>query len=205
MEPKWIEWSKRLASISQNGLEYSKEAFDIERYTAVREIATEILGEHTGTDVTQIRDLFARERGHATPKVDVRGVVFQKDRLLLVRELDDGMWTVPGGWADVNESASEAVVREVYEESGYHTDAVKLLALYDRARHKHPPYPFSVYMIFFLCELTGGSPQKSVETDMVAFFGRNELPDLSRYRVTPAQLDRLFQLRECPQSPTVFD
>ncbi len=77
--------------------------------------------------------------GYATPKVDVRGSVFRDDQILLVKERADGLWTLPGGWADVNESPREAVVREIMEESGYHTRANKLLAVWDRAKHQHTP------------------------------------------------------------------
>ena len=79
-------------------------------------------------------DLFACDAGYATPKVDVRGVVFQDGKILLVQERSDGMWTLPGGWADVGDSPADAVVREIREESGYETRATKLLALLDRNR-----------------------------------------------------------------------
>ena len=156
-------------------------------------------------EVSYVADLLAGQTGHTTPKVDVRGVAFRDDKILLVRERDDGLWSLPGGWAEVHESPSDAVVREVQEESGYLSEAVKLLALFDRDRHEHPPYPFAVYMLFFLCKLIGELPMNSAETDEVGFFGRNELPDLSATRVTAAQLERLFQLYESPESPTVFD
>jgi len=118
MDPKWLEWAKRLQAIGQNGLACATDSFDIERYESVREIAAEIVAIHSDVDLNYVRDVFPSEGGHATPKVDVRGAVFRADTILLVRERQDGLWTLPGGWADVNESPSEAVVREVYEESG---------------------------------------------------------------------------------------
>jgi ADP-ribose pyrophosphatase YjhB (NUDIX family) len=71
--------------------------------------------------------------------VDVRGAVFRNDgSILLVREIADaGRWTLPGGWADVNESPSECVIREVREESGFEVAIRKLAAVYDRDRHGH--------------------------------------------------------------------
>ena len=134
--------SQKIQAIGQNGLAYSKDPFDIERFEELRELALEILQNYTDSDLPRIRDLFAGEHGHATPKVDVRGVVFNEDAILLVRERADGKWTLPGGWVDVNESPSESVVREVFEESGYQTKALKLLACYDRNRHPHPPHPY---------------------------------------------------------------
>ncbi len=205
MDPKWLKWAKKLQAIAQNGLTYTQNPFDIERYESVRDIATEIMVAHSDVELNYVRDLFASEVGYATPKVDVRGAVFRGDTILLVKEKEDGLWTLPGGWADVNESPSEAVVREVYEESGYRTRAVKLLALYDRSRHAHTPHPFYIYKLFFQCELIGGSPSRSLETDDVAFFPEDELPELSISRVTPAQVARLFEHYRHPDWLTDFD
>jgi ADP-ribose pyrophosphatase YjhB (NUDIX family) len=137
--------------------------------------------------------------------VDVRGVVFRGDAVLLVKERADGRWSVPGGWADVYDSPSEATVREVYEESGYRTRAVKLLALYDRVRQGHPPHPFHTYKVFFQCEVLGGSPEESVETAGAEFFSEDNLPELSTGRVTTAQIRRFFEHYRRPEMPTDFD
>jgi len=205
MDPTWLEWAQQLQAIAQNGLTYVKDPYDAERYEAIRELAAEIVATHSNLELDHIHDLFAGEIGHATPKVDVRGAVFRANTILLVRERSDGLWTLPGGWADINESPGEAVVREVYEESGYHTRAVKLLALYDRNRHGHKPFPFHVYKLFFQCELVGGGPSTSIETDGVAFFAEDELPDLSLLRVTLPQIARLFEHYRHPEWPTDFD
>ena len=205
-DPQWLQWSKRLMAIAQNGLTFAENPFDRERYEAVRAIAAEILSDHTGSDPSQIVDLFSREVGYATPKVDVRGVVFRDDTILLVKERADGLWTLPGGWADVNESPSEAVVREVFEESGYRTRATKLLAVLDRSKHPHvPSLPFHIYKLFILCELLGGEAVTSHETEAVAFFREHELPDFSLPRTTPEQVARLFEHRRCPEFPPDFD
>ena len=205
MEPNWLTWARKLQAIGQNGLAYSKDPFDIERFEELRELALEILQNYTDSDLPRIRDLFAGEHGHATPKVDVRGVVFNEDAILLVRERSEGKWTLPGGWVDVNESPSESVAREVFEESGYQTKALKLLACYDRNRHPHPPHPYHVYKIFFHCEILGGSPCTSSETDGVDFFNQDAIPELSTGRVTSAQIDRFFEFLRSPDLPTDFD
>jgi len=202
---KWLEWVQRLQAIAQTGLTYARDPFDVERYQAVREIAAEMASAHSDADLLHVRDLFAGEVGHATPKVDVRAVVFRDDSILLVRERTEGRWTLPGGWADIGESAGEAAVREAYEESGYRTRAVKLLAAYDRNKHPHPPYPFHAYKLFFQCELVSGTPTHSIETDGVGFFCENELPELSITRVTPAQIARFFEHLRHPDWPTDFD
>ena len=206
MDPKWLKWAKDLQAISQIGLTFTTNHFEIERYEAVREIAAEIIALHSDLELNYIRGLFASELGYATPKVDVRGVLFRDDSILLVQEREDSCWTLPGGWADVNESPNEAVVREVHEESGYHTQAVKLLAIYDRSKHPHtPPFPYHVYKLFFQCEIIGGDKSRSRETSDVAFFQEDRLPALSLSRVTPAQIARLFEHYRHPDLPTDFD
>ena len=204
-DPQWLEWAKKLQAIAQDGIAYSSNPFDIERFHAIREIAVEILSANTGLDLEQARGLFAYEKGYATPKVDVRGVVFKGDAVLLVKERRDMLWTLPGGWADVGDSAREAVEREVREESGFEARAVKLLAVYDRTKHPHPPHPQPLYKLFFLCELLGGEPRESIETAGAGFFQQGELPELSLGRVLPEQIARFFEHRLHPEWPTAFD
>jgi ADP-ribose pyrophosphatase YjhB (NUDIX family) len=203
---QWLTWARRLQAIAQTGLAYPKDPFDVERFHQVSEVAAEMMAVHAGADVGDVRELFAMQAGHATPKVDVRGVVFRDDGILLVRELaDGGRWTLPGGWADPGESPSDATVREVWEETGYQTRAVKLLALLDRNKHPHPSSAFDTYKLFFLCELVGGAAADSVETAGAAFFREDELPELSLARVLPEQLQRFFAHHRHPEWPTDFD
>ena len=195
-----------MQAIAQNGLAFARDPYDVERYIAIREIAAEMLAAGSEFDLPVIRDLLSLDSGYATPKVDVRGVVFREDKLLLVREKSDGQWTLPGGWADVGESPAENVVREVYEESGFHTVATRILAVFDRSKHPHEPlFPFHVYKLFILCRLTGGTAKPGPETDGVDFFGEMELPGLSSTRVTSSQVQRLFEHHRHPQLPTDFD
>lgn len=202
---QWLAWARELQAIAQTGLTYCKEPFDIERYEAVREIAAQILAANSQVEMQYVRDLFAAEKGHATPKVGVRSVVFQNDKILLVRERQEGLWTLPGGWVDINESASEATVRETLEETGFQTRVVKLLALYDRNKHDHPPHPSHAYNIFILCELMGGKPTYSYEIDGIDFFTEDDLPPLSTMRVNQAQIKRMFEHYRHPAWPTDFD
>jgi ADP-ribose pyrophosphatase YjhB (NUDIX family) len=205
--PDWLRWARRVQALAQNGLTFSRDPFDTERYTALREVAVEIMAAHAALPVEAVRDLFAAGSGYATPQVDVRGAVFRDDgALLLVRERSDGGWTVPGGWVDVGESPSEAVAKEVREESGYIVRATKLLAVLDKDRHGHPPSAHQVYKLFLRCEILGGSAAApGVETDAIDFFGPRHIPPLSRTRVTPEQIARLFEHYEHPEWPTDFD
>ena len=202
---KWIDWAQRLQSIAQNGLTYSDNPFEIERCHIIRKIAAEMLAENTSVAAKDFLDLFMDEAGYATPKLDIRGVVFEENKILLVRELSDGGWTLPGGWVDINESPSQAVEREVWEETGYEVHANKLLALYDRHKHGHPEYIFHLYKLYFRCEIIAGEPKDSHETEGAAFFAENEVPPLSIGRTTPEVLQRMFYHMRNADAPTEFD
>ena len=200
-----LEWARKVQAIAQTGLAFTRDPFDRERYLALSELVTHMLAAQLQIPPATARAFWEGERGYATPKVDVRGGVFEADRVLLVRERTDGRWTLPGGWVDVNDSPSEAVAREIREESGYHARAVKLAALVDKNRHPHPPHVHHIYKLFFLCELTGGSASAGTETDAVEFFPVRALPELSTGRVLASQIARLYEHQLDRSLPTDFD
>ncbi len=205
-DPQWLSWVRQLQAIAQTGLTYANDVYDIERYQTLRRLSAEMAAAGAGLpDSARILDLFSGDTGYATPKVDVRAAVFQAGRILLVQEHEDGLWTLPGGWADVGDAPSQAAVREVKEESGYDVVATKLAAVYDRNLHGHPPIPFHAYKLYFLCDLVGGQPTTSHETDAVEFFLEGKIPPLSLTRVTPALIAHLFEHHRHPEWPTSFD
>ncbi len=199
-----VEWAKRIAALAKTGLHYAANHYDEERYQQLLGIAADMLAEAGAGDEARVKLLLEADDGYITPKVDVRGAVFRDGKVLLVREAVDGRWTLPGGWADVGDAPSEAVEREIREESGYEARAVKLLALEDRKR-RHPPSLNEVYKAAFLCELTGGRAKTSAETTAVAWFDERELPPLSQGRVTAGQIKRWFKHWRNPDLPTEFD
>jgi ADP-ribose pyrophosphatase YjhB (NUDIX family) len=202
--PRLLHWARRLQAIAQTGVAYGEpHEYDKERYEQVRRIAAEMLA--SNGDVGALDERLALETGHATPKLDVRGVVFRGDEILLVRE--QGRWSLPGGWADVGESPSEAAVRETREESGYATRAVKLLALQDRDRQGYPPHPWHVWKAVFLCELIEGRRDElQSETDVAQFFARDAIPAELRFGATThALIERAFEHKAHPEWPADFD
>jgi len=205
-DPIWLTMARELQAISQAGLTFSSDTFDRQRYERIRELAATMMAEGSGTTADTVLDLFRQEVGYLTPKVDVRGAAFREGRILMVREAGDGRWTLPGGWADVNQSAAECIVREIAEESGYASRVVKLAAVWDYSRQGHRPrHPASIYKIFFICELTGGDARTSIETTEVAFFARQALPELSGGRITHTQIQKMFEHAAQPGLPTDFD
>ncbi len=205
-DSQWLMWAQQLQAIAQTGLTYAGDYYDIERYTSVRRIAAEMMTAGFGLkDGAPMLDLFNREIGHPTPKVDVRAAAFRDNCVLLVRECADGGWTLSGGWADVGDAPSHAAIREVKEESGFDVVATKLAAVYDRNRHGHPPIPYHAYKLFFLCDIVGGQRACTHETDAVDFFREDQLPPLSLARVTATQISHLFDHHRHPEWPTSFD
>lgn len=207
-DPDWLIWAREIQAIAQIGLGFTQDPYDAERYAALRQLAARIMAEHTGVELGRIEGLFNEETGYATPKLGVRGAVFDASgRILMVRETIDGdRWTLPGGWADVNQTPAMSVEREVFEESGYRVKALKLAAVWDRARQLQPALAFSVVRMFFICTLQGGAPATSLETSGVGWFHRQDVPaDLSLRRTTPHHVDRMFAHRKDPGLPTEFD
>ena len=196
---------KRIQAVSQAGIAFSKDVYDIERFEELREISLEIMAEHTDVEMGKLTQLFANETGYQTPKVDVRGVVFKDNRILMVRENYDQHWSLPGGFCDIGFSPSENIVKEIKEESGFDVVPTRIIALLDSNKHPHPPQPYHYYKIFILCELVGGAANIGIETNDIDFFQVDQLPALSANRNTESQIELMFQFLEDPHKETILD
>ncbi|MGE4286557.1 MAG: NUDIX hydrolase N-terminal domain-containing protein [Phycisphaerae bacterium] len=197
---------RKLKTISQAGRTFAKDDYELKRHLDIEEICADILADCTGCDAKEALHILQQDTGYPTPKVDCRGVIIRDDKVLLVKEIEDGRWTLPGGWCDNGMTPSENVEREIWEESGYEAKAQRLLAVYDRDKQGHfPPYPFNIYKLFFLCEITGGSPKPSNETSEIAWFGEDEIPELSKARTTEQQLRQFFEMVREDDRTAYFD
>lgn len=208
MEKKfdWFYIASRLKAISQAGKFYAKDGYELQRHEEVESLAAEILARHTDLEADEVLAMLQEDCGHPTPKVDCRGVVFRDGKILLVKEIADGGWTLPGGWCDIGMTASENVAREVWEESGFEVKVERLLAIYDRDRQGHtPPYPFNIYKMFFLCEITGGEAKISNETSDVRFFDEGDIPELSKGRTLEHQIELFYKMYRDPGIQVDFD
>jgi ADP-ribose pyrophosphatase YjhB (NUDIX family) len=200
-----LDLSRRLLALSQTGLHFTAEEYDRERYREIGDIATRLLELQSDIAAEAVRLAWFVEDGYATPKVDVRGAIFRDNRVLLVRERVDDKWTVPGGWADVNDTPSSAILKEIEQESGFTARVLKLAAIYDRNKRNNPPYLFHSWKLFFVCEITGGEARTSYETTAVEFFPLDALPELSTGRSNAEQIRRMHQHYLDPNLPTEFD
>jgi ADP-ribose pyrophosphatase YjhB (NUDIX family) len=201
--------AKRLQSIAQAGIFYSKDKpFDRERYEEISELSVQILSNLTNEPIEKISNLFTQERdGYQTPKVDIRAVVFNElGEILMVKEKVDGCWSLPGGWADVGYTPAEVAVKEVQEETGLNIKPVRVLGIFDKRNHQHPPEGWYVYKIFILCEKIGGKLAKdTTETSDIQYFSFPNLPPLSEPRNVSSQIRLMFEYRDDPDKEVYFD
>ncbi len=204
-EQNWLEVARRIQAIAQNGLTYAEGMYDLERYQELRQISVDILSKISDEPVKKIQDLFATDEGYQTPKVDIRGVVIENDKILMIKEEQDGKWSLPGGWADINYSPAEIAAKEIYEEAGITVETKRLLAVCDKLKHPHPPDPYHAYKLFFSCKRIAGNITTGMETLDVGFFSKDELPELSEGRVTHSQIELIFSLYYDTNAPTYFD
>lgn len=194
-----------LQAIAQIGLTYSKDAFDSERFNRIGELATEMATFSSSKNYDEVKEIFSSDTGYKTPKVEVRGAAFKQDKILLVKETSDGLWALPGGACDVNYSASENIIKEIFEESGFICKADKLISIRNKNRlGKSVLWPH-VYKIMFLCSITGGERRLSYETSDIDFFSIDNLPPLSLGRVNHNDIELAFKHYKDAKVPTVFD
>lgn len=202
---KWLDWARRIQAISQTGLEFAHNEYDIERNKKLEKIAAEIISEHSNLGETEILQIFLNQKGYATPKVDVRTAIVKDEKLLLVKEVSDGKWAMPGGWADVGDIPSQAAIREAKEESGFDVEIIKVLGVYDANRKSGGLELFHAVKIVYLCKIIDGEATPSFETPEVKFFSINELPQLSENRTNIKHIDHIIAHLKDPNRPTDFD
>ncbi len=197
---------KRIKAIAETGLVYTKDGYDRERYEELQQISLKLMSGVGNTSLGELQDFFVPQQDYPTPKVDVRAFVLnEKEEVLMAKESIDGKWTIPGGWADIGSTPSEIAVKEVAEETGLKVKVVKLLAIYDKQVHPHPPEPYYIYKLMFLCRIVGGELKAGFDMLDAGFFTLNNLPELSEERILESQLNHLYRLTKSSASDVYFD
>lgn len=203
--PQWLKWAREIQAISQIGLTFAHNEYDVERNTRLAELAAEIIDNYSNYDKENLLNDFKEQPGYATPKIDVRGAIVRDGKILLVKEVMDGKWCMPGGWVDVGEAPAAAVAREVVEESGFIVKPVKAVAVYDANRSGRPLSLYHAFKIIFQCDIVSGEARPSFETEAVDFFDFDDLPELSQNRTNTAHLAEVRKHLKEPTRPTAFD
>nr|WP_240540932.1 NUDIX hydrolase [Bifidobacterium vespertilionis] len=199
-----LDWAIELQSLAQAGLAYCTSPYDQERYERIRSIAAQMLAVRSDLPLTKVKDLFCNEIGYQTPKLDTRAAIFEDDRILLVRE-NDGTWSLPGGWVDVNQSVRENTIKEAKEESGLDVTADRVIAIQDRAKHNLPPYAYGICKIFVLCTRIGGHFEANIETTEARYFAEDDLPALAEAKNNAEQIAMCFAAHRDPDWITLFE
>lgn len=202
--PRWMDWAREIYSLSQAGITYSKNEFDIASFKRLQAISAEIIASQSSLMLESVLNSFSMQSGYATPKVDVRAAVIREGKILLVKESADGCWAMPGGWGDIGDTPAEMVAREAWEESGYTVRVDKLIGVYD-ANRVDPLEFYHAYKLVFLCSITAGEATTSIETLAVDFFAPDNLPPLSEVRTNQKILDEVFAHAADPLRPAYFE
>lgn len=202
---KWLGWARRIQAISQTGLEFAQNEYDIERNKKLEKIAAEIIAEHSQLNISELIEIFSDQKGYATPKVDVRTAILKDEKILLVKEISDGKWAMPGGWADVGDIPSEAAIREAKEESGFDVEILKVVGVYDANRNSGTLELFHAVKIVYLCKIINGEATPSFETPEVSFFDLNNLPPLSENRTNLRHIEHIKTHLKDASHFTFFD
>lgn len=201
----WIDWAIELQSLAQAGLTYGKDVYDKERYERIREISAEMMANISDQPLDKVKGLFRNEVGYQTPKLDTRAAIFQDNKILLVHE-NNGTWSLPGGWCDVNVSVAENAVKEVKEEAGLDVVADKIIAVQDWRKHNVTNYAYGVCKIFVACSVIGGAFVENIETTEYCYFSEDELPSLATEKNSVEQIKMCFKAHHAGnQWHTLFD
>jgi ADP-ribose pyrophosphatase YjhB (NUDIX family) len=203
---KILNLAKQAKAISETGLTYQQNEYDRERYEQVKAISLNIISILSGVSIDVLKSFYLPIHDYPTPKVDVRGFVLNKSgSILMVKEIIDGKWSLPGGWADVGLSPSEVVEKEILEETGLKVKVDKLCAVFDKKCHPHPPQPFYVYKIVFLCSVVVGSVNPDFDIEDVGWFSTNNLPELPTDRILRSQIEKLYDMVISKERTAIFD
>lgn len=199
-----LDWAVELQSLAQAGLFYSKDVYDIQRFQRIREISAEMVSRVSGLPLEKVTGLFCNETGYQTPKLDSRAAIFRDGKVLLVRE-NTGLWSLPGGWVDVDQSVKENTIKEAKEEAGLDVTVDRVIAVQDREKHNKPRYIYRVCKIFLLCTAVGGSFTPNIETTESGWFSLEELPPLSEDKCTAEQIRMCFEASQAEHWETQID
>lgn len=201
----WLKWAIEIQALAQNGLTYTKDVYDKERFERLRKISAEMLAEKTDIPVDKVKDLFCNEKGYQTPKLDTRAAIFKDGKILLVHE-NNGTWALPGGWVDVLESVGSNTIKEVKEETGLDVRNQKIIAIQDRNQHNTPSYAYGICKVFVLCELLGGEFKENTETTEIKYFSLDEIPqNLANEKTSMEQIEMCFRALNDSNWQTKFD
>ena len=204
-----LSWAEALSGIARTGLGFTESLYEKERYEEVLKVASQIRSAvDAEIDVDAVADEWMRMvgqgvAGYVTPKAAVGAVVGnENDEILLVQRADSGVWLYPTGWCDIGYSPVEVAIKEVYEETGIHSEPVSLISIVDGMRQGFTRIP--LYSMVFHCRAIGGELRRHpLETNDVGWFTRDSLPE--PLAGLESWVDTAFDAIEAKTKPVKFD
>ena len=145
-----------------------------------------------------VRDLRAHLGTRRLLMPSVAGIVRDpENRVLLVRQQESGVWSTPGGVIEMEDSPADAVVREVWEETGLVVRPNRIIGVYGGPNFVvvYPNGDETQYIaIIFECSIESGTLRADGDETIAAQFWTKD--DTSRLRLAPwlvRVLPRLFE------------
>ncbi len=116
---------------------------------------------------------------YKNPKLTADGAVLKEDKILLIKRKNNpfkGKWALPGGFVEYGEKVEDAVIREIYEETGLKTSINKIFGVYSDPNRDPRGH---IVTIVYLLDIMGGELKSNDDASDAKFFNVKELPDLS--------------------------
>lgn len=200
---KWLEWAVEIQALAQAGLYYSSIDYDIERFERLREIANEMLEYKSEISKDKIKEIFSSETGYQTPKLATKAAIFKENKILMVKE-NTGIWTLPGGWCDVDCSLAENTIKEAKEEAGIDIEIDYIIGITYSGKDERID-ALKITTTFFKCNYLGGEFKENIETIDSGYFSFEELQNLNVGKVSMRQLKMCFDANETDNWKVVLD
>ena len=191
----------KIQSIAKIGLTYSKDPYALTNYQEINDLSKRFLEEFM--DVNLDRPNYFEKNIYPTPNISARTVIFNEDKskVLMVREVASQTYSLPGGWCDLYDSPSDTARNECLQEAGAIIKDLRLVGVTNRT-----PFVSDVtvpnYVIIFEAKLDHLEKEHEYETDNVAFFDINNLPEISR-KTSKEELLRFIEAAK--KGETIFD
>jgi len=167
-----------LQAVATLGLQYVKDDYDKERYEKILSASRRIVGILDGKPVTNTNDEYRDISGHTSPLLGVDAAAFRNGEILLIKRNDNGLWATPGGMVEVGETLTQAVLRELKEETGLVGKVAGLLGILD-SRIWKSQLKSQLYHLIFEVSIPEGNPVITKEATDCGFFSADNLPVLS--------------------------
>lgn len=188
----FVKYLQRMIAITDTGLTFTKDPFDLERYEDLRSLLSEMLNQVSDLDADEVAELLKPTSAYATPLMDVRAWIVEDEKICLVRGQGENDWALPGGFGEVGYSPTENILKEIEEETGFKAKIERLLAVFDTNRFQLQSKQYAKFV--FECKLLDGQFQKNQEIADLQFFAIDQLPALSEKRITKEQIELLWQV-----------